>query len=195
VARVPTALLRRVVLPTAMLLCLLVPSVAHASYQELIKDACRDSKVNGTYSQKDYRDALANLPSDALQYTDCRDVLLAAQRAAAAAQGGGGSTGGGSGGASAFVPASGGDPLATATPAERAAVTQAVQQAARQSSAPVTVGGKVLEPSSLGAGRPVSASISDLPTPLLIALGLLSVAVLVAIGLLIVPRARARRQP
>ncbi len=189
-ARVPTALLRRVVLPTAMLLSLLVPSVAHAGYKDLLKDACRDSKVNGTYSQKDYRDALANLPSDALQYTDCRDVLLAAQRAAAAAQGGGGSSSG-----STFVPAAGGDPLATATPAERAAVTQAVQQAAKQSQAPVIVGGKVLEPSSLGAGRPVSASISDLPTSLLIALGLLSVAVLVAIAVLILPRVRARRQP
>jgi len=192
VPRVPTALLRRVVLPLAMLLCLLVPSVAHASYQELLKDACRDGKVNGTYSQKDYRDALANLPSDTLQYTDCQDVLLAAQRAAAAAQGGGA---GGSSGGGTFVPATGGDPLATATPAERAAVTKAVQQAAKQSSAPVTVGGKVLDPSSLGAGRPVSASISDLPTSLLVALGLLSVAVLVAIALVIVPRVRARRQP
>jgi len=191
VPRVPTALLRRVVLPTAMLLCLLVPSVAHASYQELLKDACRDGKVNGTYSQKDYRDALANLPSDALQYTNCQDVLLAAQRAAAAAQSGGGGAGSGS----TFVPATGGDPLATATPAERAAVTKAVKQAARQAQAPVTVGGKVLDPSSLGAGRPVSASISDLPTSLLVALGLLSVAVLVAIALVIVPRVRARRQP
>ena len=190
--RVPTALLRRVVLPLAMLLCLLVPSVAPASYQELLKDACRDGKVNGTYSQKDYRDALANLPSDTLQYTDCQDVLLAAQRAAAAAQGGGA---GGSSGGGTFVPSTGGDPLATATPAERAAVTKAVQQAAKQSSAPVTVGGKVLDPSSLGAGRPVSASISDLPTSLLVALGLLSVAVLVAIALVIVPRVRARRQP
>ncbi len=194
--RVPTALLRRVVLPTAMLLLLLVPSVAHAGYQELIKDACRDSKVNGTYSQKDYRDALANLPSDALQYTNCRDVLLAAQRAAAAAQSGtGGSGGGGAGTGAAFVPAAGGDALAAATPAERAAVTRAVQQAIRRSPARVTVGDKVLDPSSLGAGRPVSASISDLPTSLLIALGLLSVAVLVAVGLLIVPRVRARRQP
>jgi len=124
-------------------------------------------------------------------------VLLAAQRAAAAAQGGGGSSSGGSasGGSTTFVPAAGGDPLATATPAERVAVTQAVQKAAKQSKAGVTVAGKVLDPSSLGAGRPVSASISDLPTPLLIALGLLSVAVIAAIALLIVPRVRDRRQP
>jgi hypothetical protein len=190
VPRVPTALLRRVLLATAMVLSLLVPAVAHASYQELLKDACRDGKVNGTYSQKDYRDALANLPSDALQYTDCRSVLLAAQRAAAAAQ----SAGAGAA-ASAFVPASGGDPLANATPAERAAVGQAVHRAAVTAGRPIKVGGVTLDPAALGAGRPVSASISGLPTPLLIALGLLSVAALVAIGLVIVPRVRDRRQP
>jgi len=194
VPRVPTAaLLRRVLMATAMLLCLLVPSVAHASYQELLKDACRDSKVNGTYSQKDYQQALANLPADALQYTDCRDVLLAAQRAAAAAQAGASS--GAPGTANTFVPATGGDPLAAATPAERAAVTKAVHRAAATASKPVEVGGKVLDPSSLGAGRPVSASISALPTPLLIALALLSVAALVAIALVVVPRVRARHKP
>ncbi len=86
-------------------------------------------------------------------------------RAVAVAGGGGG----GSGSSSSFVPAAGGDPLATATPAERAAVTQAVQQSAKQSKAPGDRRRQGAEPQSLGAGRPVSASISDLPTSLLIA--------------------------
>ncbi len=195
VPRVPTALLRRALVATAMLLFLLVPAAAHANYKDLLKDACRDQKVNGTYSQKDYRDALDNLPADADQYTDCRAVLRAAQLAAAGAQGSSGGGGGGGGGSSqpSSVPAAGGDPLATATPAEKAAVATATKQAAQTSHGPVEVGGVRIEPSALGAGRPVAASISDLPAPLLAALGLLALAVLAAIALVVIPRVRARR--
>src|SRR4051794_40614022 len=56
--------------------------VAHADYRDLILDGCgRDERVNGTYSQKDYREALSNLSDDQLQYTDCEAILRAAQRA------------------------------------------------------------------------------------------------------------------
>ena len=81
--------LRRLLVPVLLLACLITPAVAQAGYQELLKDACRDERVNGTYSQKDYRDALANIPADADQYTNCRDVLRAAQLAAAQRAGGG----------------------------------------------------------------------------------------------------------
>ncbi len=79
-------MLRRLLVPVLLLACLITPAVAQAGYQELLKDACRDEHVNGTYSQKDYTDALANIPADADQYTNCRDVLRAAQLAAASAQ-------------------------------------------------------------------------------------------------------------
>ena len=62
---------------------------AHADYRDLILDACReDEKVDGTYSQKDYRDALRNLSDDQLQYTDCEAIIRAAQLAAARAEAG-----------------------------------------------------------------------------------------------------------
>ena len=80
------AVLRRLLVPALVLASLVTPTVALADYQELLKDACRDERVNGTYSQKDYRDALANIPADADQYTNCRDVLRAAQLASARTQ-------------------------------------------------------------------------------------------------------------
>ena len=71
---------------------------ARADYRDLITDACgrdpatgvADERVSGTYSQKDYRDALRNLSDDQLQYTDCEAIIRAAQLAGARAEAGGG---------------------------------------------------------------------------------------------------------
>lgn len=184
----PTVLPRALPALLLVLACLLAPAAAHASYQELLKDACRDEKVDGTYSQKDYREALANLPADTDQYTNCRAVLRAAQLAAAKNQAAGGSsTPAGSDPVSQILAS--GDPLATATPTEKAAVTAATQQGG----APITVAGKVVEPSSLGAGRTVAASISDLPVPLLIALAICALAAIAALLAVLIPRVRERR--
>jgi hypothetical protein len=175
----------------AFLLGLLVlASPARAGYDELLQDACQDERVDGTYSQKDYREALANIPADVEQYTNCRDVLRSAQLAAARAQ---------AGGSAAVPPAAdpvttllaAGDPLATATPQEQTAVAQAT----KQGGAPVTVAGQVVEPSTLGAGRAVAASLSDLPAPLLIALAITALGALAALLAVLVPRVRDRRQP
>ncbi len=196
VPRVPTALLRRALVATAMLLFLLVPAAAHANYKDLLKDACRDQKVNGTYSQKDYRDALDNLPADADQYTDCRAVLTAAQLAAAGAQGSSGGGGGGGGGSSQpnSVPAAGGAIRSRPRRRPRRPPSRRPPSRPRRPAhGPVDVGGVRIEPSALGAGRPVAASISDLPAPLLVALGLLALAVLAAVALVVIPRVRARR--
>ncbi len=83
------------------------------------------------------------------------------------------------------------DPLANATPAEKAAVTKA----AEQGSGPVTVDGKVVEPSTLGAGRAVAAGLSDLPAPLLAALSLIVLLGLGAVVFVLIPRVRDRRKP
>ena len=177
-------------MPALLLACLVTPAVARADYQELLTDACHDERVNGTYSQKDYRDALANLSSDGLQYTNCRDVLRAAQLAAARAQ---------SAGRTGAPPADPGtigllaspDPLANASPAQK----QAVAAAAKAGGAPVTIAGKVVEPNTLGAGRAVSAGLSDLPAPLLAALVLLVLLAAGAAVAILLPRVRDRRKP
>lgn len=165
--------------------------LASADYRDLILDACRqDQRVDGTYSQKDYREALDNLSDDQLQYTDCEAIIRSAQLAAARAESGDGS---GTSGLSGILASGGGDPLATATPAERAAFAQAVEQAEDIGGDDVSVDGKVVTPSALGAGRAVSASVSDLPFPLLVALLVSALAGLVALGSSTVTRVRARR--
>lgn len=169
----PAALL----VAAAACLALSLPATAGANYQDLLLDACgRDGKVNGTYSQEDYRKALANIPADADQYSDCRAIIRAAQLAAASGQ-------------DTLTPAGAEDILATATPEELAAIEEAVQSSDGN---PVNVGGDVVSPASYGAGREVAAGISDLPAPLKAALGLLAVGALAALLTAIVPRVRDR---
>jgi hypothetical protein len=175
----------------ALLLGGTLSAPAHADYRDLILDACRqDEKVDGTYSQKDYREALENLSDDQLQYTDCEAIIRAAQLAAARAEAGGG----GSSTADALIAGAHGDPLANATPAERAAVNRAVSAAAKGGGEPVSVGGAVVDPGSLGAGRAVANTASDLPAPLLAALTIAALAALAALVSLIADRVRGTRQ-
>ena len=165
------------VLLAAVAACGAFAAPASANYEELLRDACgRDGKVDGTYSQEDYRKALANIPADADQYSDCRAILRAAQLAAAS-------------GIQTLTPAAAAEILASATPEEQAAIEEAVNSS---DGAPVQVGDDVVSPASYGAGREVAAGISDLPTPLKAALGLLAVGALAALLTAIVPRVRDR---
>ncbi|MFM9127527.1 MAG: hypothetical protein ACKOTA_08220, partial [Solirubrobacterales bacterium] len=113
---------------------------------------------------------------DADQYSDCRAILRAAQLAAAS-------------GVKTLTPAAAAEILASATPEEQAAIEEAVNSS---DGAPVQVGDDVVSPASYGAGREVAAGISDLPTPLKAALGLLAVGALAALLTAIVPRVRDR---
>ncbi|MBX5441734.1 MAG: hypothetical protein IRZ32_09430 [Solirubrobacteraceae bacterium] len=135
----------------ALALALLaLPGLAHASAADVIRDCTLDGRLDRAYTQKELRSALANLPSDVDEYTNCRDVIRAAQLAAGSgggADGGGGTgtaapgtgTGGavapaGTGGAAAeerdLPGAFGGfddvpeDPAAAATPEEREAIEE-----------------------------------------------------------------------
>lgn len=154
----------RRLLTTAVLGYLLLPAGAWASGQAVIKDCTDDGVIQGRYTQQDFKSALANLPTDVDEYTNCRDVIKRAQLAASGGGGGGGGTSGG-----AAVPP-GADPLAGASPAERAAV-----EAARRNGAgkPIRIGGKLVQPGKLGFGG--LGSPTTLPPSL--------IAVLVAIGL------------
>ena len=161
-------------------LLLLVPAApAHAAS---LLDDCQDGRIDGTYSQADYRRALGNIPSDFDQYTDCRRVIRRAQLAAA---GGGSDPGGGEGGGTAGAGGSGGaagggtsteaptsalraDPLESATPEER----RAYEQATTGGGSPVRVGRAAVRPGATGA----DAAAGDIPGPLLALLALLAVA-------------------
>jgi hypothetical protein len=169
----------RLLTALALVFALALPALAHASGSALIKDCTYDGVIDKTYPPKDYADALANLPADVDEYSDCRDQIKRAQLGGAANTGGssgggtsGGGTGGGTTGGGDGDTGTGGagaaDPLATASPEERAAFEKAVLSG----SAPVQLDGRAVTPGTLGGAR--SQSVTDLPTPLLVMLALLA---------------------
>ena len=85
--------MRRLLLVTLLLLLVVPAAGAYAAdnAEDLLVDACRDEKVDGTYSQRTYRRALDQLPADSDQYTACREVIDRARLAALTNRGGGGS--------------------------------------------------------------------------------------------------------
>jgi hypothetical protein len=173
----------RLLTALAFVLVLALPGLARASGTAVIKDCTYDSVINGHYSAKDYADALANLPADVDEYSDCRDQIKRAQLGAgtssggtggggtsgAGGAGGGGTSGGGAAGNGDTGTGSGPvDPLATASPAEVASFQKAVQAG----SAPVALDGRPITPGTLGGAK--TSGLSQLPTPLLVMLALLA---------------------
>ncbi|QEC46277.1 hypothetical protein FSW04_00915 [Baekduia soli] len=187
----------RIATTLALLVALVVPALAQASGSAVIRDCTDDGQLSRSYSQSDYAQALAHLPADIDEYSDCRDVIRRAQLGGAgggsSSNGGGGSgTGGGTtssggGGTSSGAPAATGDgtgsaaaaadPLAGATADERSAY----QRAVAAGSAPVKLDGRPITPGTLGGAT--HTGLSDLPTPLIVILALLALGGLGAAGL------------
>jgi hypothetical protein len=197
----------RRLLTALMILCLAVPATAGAEggVTKLLRDACGDEHINGTYTQAQYKEALDQLPTDSDEYTGCREVLQRGRLAALAAgkhksSAGGGTTGAGTGGGSGSSGSSGGgagtsspssapgaDPLATATPRQKKALAQAAQSAK-----PVEVGGELVQPGALGLGE-LSGSGRGVPTPLIALICLLAATALGAGGWWLWSRVLTRR--
>jgi hypothetical protein len=201
----------RRVLTATFLLLLLLPA-AHAlaadTPSDLLVDACRDEKVDGTYSQRTYRRALDQLPADSDQYTACRDVINRARLAAlerkstnnnsgggsgSSGSGGGGSTGSGGGSTGTSTPApscngctGSGTALDTATPQEQ----QGVKDATTSGAQPVRIGGQLLTPGAVGS---LSSDSNQLPTPLIALLAVLGACALALAGVAGWNRVHARR--
>jgi hypothetical protein len=201
----------RRLLTALAILCLAAPATAGADsgVNKLLRDACRDEHIDGTYTQAQYKKALEQLPTDSDEYTGCREVLQRGRLAALGAgkrrsSGGGGSTGGGSSGSSGSSGGSGAagsgssgwaddppsgnaDPLASATPAQR----QALAHAAKSAKA-VDVGGQLVQPSAVGLGD-LSAAGRGVPTPVIALVCLLAACALGAGGWWLWSRVLARR--
>jgi hypothetical protein len=204
--------MRRLVTATFLLLLLLpaAHAVAGDNASDLLVDACRDEKVDGTYSQRTYKKALSQLPADSDQYTACRDVINRARLAALnnrRQSSGGGQTGGGAGGggnASGGGNSSGsgassggggnssgggsGSNTAPATPT--AAEQQAVQKAITTGADPVRVGGQLVQPGAVGS---LASDDRRIPSSILAMLIVLAVCALGAGGAVLWHRVIARR--
>jgi hypothetical protein len=196
----------RRLLTALTILCLAVPASASADagVNKLLRDACRDEHIDGTYTQAQYKKALDQLPTDSDEYTGCREVLQRGRLAALAAGkhrgssagatgggGGGGSTGssGGSGASGSTSPSHAGnaDPLTSATPEQRKALAQV-----GNSAKPVDVGGELVQPGALGLGE-LSGASRGVPTPLIALICLLAASALGAGGWWLRSRVLARR--
>jgi hypothetical protein len=190
---------RRLLLTCALLASLALPAVAAADPEALLKDACRDERVDGTYSQADYRQALRELSTDTDEYSDCRGVLERARLAAlnkrnasnGSGSGGAGGSGAGSGGSGGTpggtaAPVPDGqriDPLAGATAEDQSALADAKRDGGRA----VTLDGARLEPGD------AAGAANSLPTTLAVLLGALAAALLSTGAYVIVTRVRGRR--
>jgi cobalamin biosynthesis Mg chelatase CobN len=199
----------RRLLTALTILCLAAPAAAgaDAGVNKLLRDACSDEHINGTYTQAEYKKALEQLPTDSDEYTGCREVLQRGRLAALGAgkrrnnnsggagssTGGGGTSGGsgaagrGSSGSPSAAPSSNADPLASATPEQRKALAQV-----GKSTKPVDVGGQLVQPGALGLGQ-LSSSGRDVPTPLIAIIGLLAATALGVGGWWLWSRVLARR--
>ena len=156
---------------------LMAPSAALASWQNLLQQACGPKgDVTGTFTQAEYRTALANIPSDADQYSNCRAILEAAQLAAAT-------------GSKATSQSQASAILATATPAEQQAIAQAVTKSVT-GNPKLTVGDVVVDPASFGTAATATAALNKLPTSLMITLALIGAGALAALGAVLIPRIR-----
>ena len=200
----------RRLLTALTILCLAVPAAAGAQggVNKLLRDACGDEHIDGTYTQAEYKKALDQLPTDSDEYTGCREVLQRGRLAAlgagkrrstsngggGASTGGGGGTSGGTGsaghgssGSSNAAPSSNADPLASATPEQRKALAQV-----GKSTKPVDVGGQLVQPGALGLGQ-LSSAGRDVPTPMIALICLLAATALGAGGWWLWSRVLARR--
>lgn len=149
-----------------------VPS-ALASGRDVIDDCSDDEVLSRTYTQKEYRDALRQIPGDFDQYGNCRDIIARAQDAAAgkraksrpnsgdgdAAPSAGGAPGGQPPAGPSVQPAT--EQLAAASPEDRAAA----REAARDELVPVGA--------AQSAGTTAGTGLSELPAPILVLLALL----------------------
>lgn len=145
----------RIVSASALALSLLVLLAAEASADTGAKiiERCTHGQSLSGFSQKDYRRALQELPTEVEEYSDCANLIRHAQLAAA---------GGGGGG-----PSGGGLTATPLSPSERSALTRAPKSGGKR----FEVGGRLVSPGVVHAD--VSSALSSLPDPLLAMLAFL----------------------
>ena len=171
-------LTRFTTLLSALLIALAIPATAIASGDDVIRDCAQDGDLDKEYSDEELEDASENLPSDVDSYSNCRDVIRAAQTGGRGGSDGVGSgsgsggtsggTGGGSGGSGNESALDGNSGGAGAT-AEDNKELDIREDAAQNGTAPAT-------DSELLGGADTADDDSGLPTAALVALILLALA-------------------
>ncbi|MGH2834490.1 MAG: hypothetical protein ACRDK2_17100 [Solirubrobacteraceae bacterium] len=162
-----------------MLLAVLggVPAARASEASQVIHRCTHGESLEG-FSQKAYRKALQELPTDAREYDDCEELIHKAQLASAGHHRG--ALGGPPSG-----PGGGSTPLPL-TPTEQRAVHDA-----HLATKPLSIGNKLIVPGSMHVN--LASALNSLPTPLLAMLALLLLAAAMLAGENIRNRVRAHR--
>jgi hypothetical protein len=157
-------------LPAVLLMMFLsIASPASADVGATIINRCTHGQSLSGFSQAAYRQALAELPTEVEEYSDCANLIRRAELAAA-----------GRGGLGSATPI----PL---TPAERSALGRV----SKAGSAPLQVGNQLIRPGEIHAN--VASALSALPTPLLAILAFLLACALLLAGKAVRERVHAYR--
>lgn len=151
---------RHLLLVTCALAVLVLPAPAHASANQVLRDCIYDGKLDHHYSNAELRRARDHMPSDADEYSDCRDIIAAAIKGGSDRSGGKASPG-----------------IAATDPVAEAAAQQADQSdlaaiANSDKTPKLDVGGQSLKPDSSGFFN-LGGAANQVPVPLLVALVLL----------------------
>ena len=145
----------------AVALSLLLPvTPAFASGADVIRDCNDHGHLTKTYSQKEYRQALAQMPADIRQYTDCEGIIKHAQLGEPPTTDEAANTG---------------NPFGSASPDVVAQAQKDIEVAKKTGNSPQTIAGDVVYPGALSYTK-VAAAASDLPTPLLVLVALIAAA-------------------
>lgn len=207
----------------ALVVLAVVPAAASAGGQDVINDCSDNEQIDGDYSQEEYNQGLDNLPADIDGYSPCRDIIARARDDAAAGGGGGtgggrsgprgglaasggnaGADFGGIGGSffggsdSAALPGTPGGPPSTGDPLENALADvpeterDLLDQARGGDETGSVLDGAAVRPEVAGRA-PDLASVSSLPTPVLVLLVLVAGALCALSGTLVRRRVRTHR--
>ena len=171
------AMLRRIGIAAAVVLCLLAPpSAALASGAQVLKDCAQgNGGLSRKYSEKDYEQALKQMPSDLREYSDCESII---RRAMLGVQ-------------TPHTPgATSRNPLGGTSPQEVAQAKKDIASALKSGAAPQRIGTSLVTPGALSYHK-VSAAVTNLPKPLLVVVVLALIGTGMTVGRLV--RSRAGR--
>ena len=158
-------------------LSLLLPATpALASGADVILDCNDHGHLTRTYSQKEYRQALRQMPADIRQNTDCEDIIRRAQFGEPP---------------TADPAANTNNPFGSATPEEVAQAKKDIDVAVKTGGAGQKIAGDVVYPGSLSYTK-VAAGVSELPTPLLVLVALIAAGGLAVLLPKLLPKLRRR---
>ncbi len=173
----PSAASAAVVLTLALAATL--PATASADVGAQILNRCGHLKSGESlsgYTVAQYKQALQEMPTEVLEYSNCQELIYKAELAAAAHKGSGASQGGGGGPGSATGSGAGG--AVEPTPAQQ----RILEATRRESLTPVHLGGggETVLP---GVVHPdLASATSSLPTPVLVVIALVIACLLLLAG-------------